>query len=99
MCYYQDMSDQEKLSKYGRERLLIKLDKGLAFAGAGQGTLRDGHRAADTLYNAKLPKPSVKEESMKAKMEDGRRWLNLIKKCTLAGTAPGKTAGKEVKKA
>lgn len=37
-------------------------------------------RALDTLYAAPLPRPSVKEEANKAKLEDGRRWLNLIRK-------------------
>lgn len=37
-------------------------------------------RAMDTLYQAQLPRLSLKEESMKAKREDGRRWLALIKK-------------------
>lgn len=37
-------------------------------------------RALDTLYGVSLPKPSFKEESMRAKREDGQRWLNLIKK-------------------
>lgn len=37
-------------------------------------------RAIDTLYNAPLPRPSLKEESRKAKLEDGRRWLNLVKR-------------------
>jgi hypothetical protein len=37
-------------------------------------------RALDTLYNAPLPKHSIAEESRKAKMEDGRRWLNLVRK-------------------
>jgi len=37
-------------------------------------------RALDTLYGAQLPKPSIKEESMRARREDGQRWLNLIKK-------------------
>ena len=37
-------------------------------------------RALDTLYNAPLPKPSLKEEAKKAKMEDGRRWMNLVRK-------------------
>jgi Family of unknown function (DUF5788) len=37
-------------------------------------------RALDSLYSAPLPKPSIKEESRRAKMEDGRRWLNLVRK-------------------
>jgi hypothetical protein len=37
-------------------------------------------RALDTLYSAPMPKLSLKEESRKAKMEDGRRWLNLVRK-------------------
>lgn len=37
-------------------------------------------RALDTLYSAPLPKPSIKEEANKAKIEDGRRWLNLVRK-------------------
>jgi len=37
-------------------------------------------RALDTLYNAPLPKPSLGEEAKKAKMEDGRRWMNLVRK-------------------
>jgi len=36
-------------------------------------------RALDTLYNAPMPKPSLKEESRQAKVEDGRRWLNLVR--------------------
>ncbi len=140
------MSD-EKLSKYERENLLIKLEKEFAFAGATipaeleadggrmplrafvfeiskkRGSLtpdelavvdrvisaarrrrreiverlsreeiskaranelyaeaRGLDRALDTLYNAPVPKPSLKEEARKAKMEDGRRWLNLVRK-------------------
>ncbi len=37
-------------------------------------------RALDTLYNASLPRSSLKEESRKAKLEDGRRWLNMVKR-------------------
>jgi hypothetical protein len=37
-------------------------------------------RALDTLYAAPLPKQSVKEEANRAKLEDGRRWLSLIRK-------------------
>ncbi len=141
------MTDEETLSKYERENLLLKLDKEFAFAGAtipsvvdvdgerirlkafafemakkrGRLTPKESaeidriisllrnkrreivsrisceemtgaqakelygmaiglDRALDTLYDAQLPKPSIKEESMKAKREDGRRWLNLIKK-------------------
>lgn len=37
-------------------------------------------RALDTLYAAPLPKQSVKEEASRAKLEDGRRWLSLIRK-------------------
>jgi hypothetical protein len=145
------MSDEDKLTKYERERFLIKLDKEFAFAGATipsavevdgerirlkafvfetaakRGAKGGGlspeelaeadriirllrkkrreivsrisgeemtgaeakelygmaiglDRALDTLYDARLPKPSIKEESMKARREDGRRWLNLIKK-------------------
>jgi hypothetical protein len=141
------MTDEETLSKYERENLLLKLDKEFAFAGATIPTVVDVDgerirlkafafemakkrgrltpeesaetdriisllrkkrreivsrisneemtearakelygvaigldRALDTLYEAQLPKPSIKEESMKAKREDGRRWLNLIKK-------------------
>ncbi len=141
------MADEEMLSKHERERLLIKLDKEFAFAGAAippvvvvdgelirlkafvfgmakkRGGLSPGEvaetdriipllrkkrreivsrisgeemagarakelyelaigldRALDTLYGVQLPKPSIKEESMRAKREDGRRWLGLIKK-------------------
>jgi hypothetical protein len=37
-------------------------------------------RALDALNNASLPRSSLKEESRKAKLEDGRRWLNLVKR-------------------
>lgn len=141
------MTDEELLSKYERENLLLKLDKEFAYAGAtipsvvdvggerirlkafafemakkrGRLTPEESaetdriisllrkkrrevvsrisseemtraranelygmaiglDRALDTLYEAQLPKPSIKEESMKARREDGRRWLNLIKK-------------------
>jgi len=37
-------------------------------------------RALDTLGRAHQPPSSVKEETRKAKVEDGRRWLNLVKK-------------------
>lgn len=37
-------------------------------------------RALDTLDRAHLPKTSVTEESRKAKMQDGRRWLSLVNK-------------------
>lgn len=36
-------------------------------------------RALDTLDRAREPKTSVTEESKKAKVQDGRRWLNLVK--------------------
>jgi|SRR5271157_228709 len=44
------------------------------------GTAMGLDRALDSLDNAPLPKPSLKEESRKAKLEDGRRWLNLVKR-------------------
>lgn len=37
-------------------------------------------RALDTLYNAPEPKTSVEEEYKRAKVEDGRRWLALIRR-------------------
>ena len=37
-------------------------------------------RALDTLYKAHEPRSSAQEESRKAKLQDGRRWLNLVKK-------------------
>jgi hypothetical protein len=141
------MTDEEILSKYERESLLLKLDKEFAFAGAAipsfvdvdgerirlkafafemsrrRGSLTADEsaeadriisllrkkrrevvsrlsgeqltraramelygmaigldRALDTLYMAQLPKLSIKEESMRAKLEDGRRWLSLMKK-------------------
>lgn len=37
-------------------------------------------RALDTLYSAPMPRLSVEEESKKAKVEDGRRWLNLVRR-------------------
>ncbi len=37
-------------------------------------------RALDTLYDSSMPRTSIKEESRKAKLEDGRRWLNLVKR-------------------
>jgi hypothetical protein len=37
-------------------------------------------RALDALYNAPLPKPSLAEESRKARLEDGRRWMDLVKR-------------------
>ncbi len=137
----------EKLSKYERENLLIKLEKEFAFAGAvipveieadseriklrsfvfemsqKRGSLNPEEirkiddviarirkkkqeiirriavddvdrdeamelyrtalglgRAIDTLYSAQEPKTSVKEESKKAKVEDARRWLGLIRR-------------------
>lgn len=44
------------------------------------GQARGLGRALDTLDGAPLPKPSLKEESRKAKLEDGRRWLDLVRK-------------------
>ncbi|MCD1294966.1 hypothetical protein CUJ83_08140 [Methanocella sp. CWC-04] len=38
------------------------------------------NRAIDTLYMATEPKTSVDEEIKKAKIEEGRRWLNMIRK-------------------
>ncbi len=137
----------EKLSKYERENLLIKLEKEFAFAGAvipveidadseriklrsfvfemsqKRGSLNPEEiqkiddviarvrkkkqeiirriavddidrdeatelyrmalglaRATDTLYSAQEPKTSVKEESRKARVEDARRWLGLIRR-------------------
>lgn len=141
------MSDEEKLSRYERDKFLFKLDKEFAFAGAKipaeimvdgerielrafvfgmskkRGTLTREEmaevgrvvallrrkrretvsrisreeitaaeakalyetttgldRALDTLYNAPLPRPSIAEESRKARLEDGRRWMNLVKR-------------------
>ncbi len=37
-------------------------------------------RALDTLYAAPEPRTSVEEEYKKAKVEDGRRWLALIRR-------------------
>ncbi len=37
-------------------------------------------RAIDTLYAAALPKASVADEARRAKLEEGRRWLNLVRK-------------------
>ena len=37
-------------------------------------------RALDTLYNVTEPKTSVAEEAKKAKIEEGRRWLGLIRR-------------------
>ena len=37
-------------------------------------------RAQDTLYNATEPRTSVAEEVKKAKIEDGRRWLGMIRR-------------------
>lgn len=38
------------------------------------------NRAIDTLYRAPEPKSTLEEESRKAKIEDGRRWINLVRK-------------------
>jgi hypothetical protein len=141
------MNDGEKLSKYERENLLLKLEKEFAFAGArippiieadgerimlkdmvfriskkGGGLTSEDvtevervtailrrkrkeivsriskeeltmseakalfetatglDRALDALYNAPLPKLSLADESRKAKLEEGRRWMELVKK-------------------
>jgi len=37
-------------------------------------------RALDTLYRAHEPRSSVQEEYKKAKLQDGRRWLELVRK-------------------
>jgi hypothetical protein len=37
-------------------------------------------RALDTLYRIHEPKASVEEQSKKAKIEDGRRWLGLVRR-------------------
>jgi hypothetical protein len=37
-------------------------------------------RALDTLRRAHEPRSSVAEEARKAKMEDGRRWLGLVRR-------------------
>ncbi|CAJ38043.1 DUF5788 family protein [Methanocella arvoryzae] len=37
-------------------------------------------RALDTLYRIHEPRSSAQEEAKKAKVQDGRRWLNLVKK-------------------
>lgn len=37
-------------------------------------------RALDTLYRAHEPRSSAQDEAKKAKVQDGRRWLNLVKK-------------------
>lgn len=150
------MGDEERLSKYERENLLIKLEKEFAFAGAtipsevlvdgeriklrafvfGMSKKRGGltpgdvreveriaallgkkrrelvariagktptraegrealtraearehydlamglGRAIDTLYAATLPRTSVADEAHRARLEEGRRWLNLVRK-------------------
>jgi hypothetical protein len=37
-------------------------------------------RALDTLDRAREPKTSVTEAGRQAKLEDGRRWLGMVKK-------------------
>jgi len=37
-------------------------------------------RALDTLYQAHEPRSSMKEEYKKARLQDGRRWLDLVRK-------------------
>jgi len=65
---------REIVSRISREEMTGAEAKALYITAMGL------DRALDTLYNAPLPKPSIKEEAMKAKLEDGRRWLNLVKK-------------------
>lgn len=43
-------------------------------------TARGLGRALDTLDRAREPPASVAEEARKAKLQDGRRWLGLVKK-------------------
>jgi len=43
-------------------------------------TARGIDRALDTLYRLHEPKASVAEEARKARLQDGRRWLGLVKK-------------------
>ena len=43
-------------------------------------TARGLDRALDTLGRARDPPASVAEEARKAKLQDGRRWLGLVKK-------------------
>ncbi len=42
-------------------------------------TARGLGRALDTLDRAREPRASVAEEARKAKLQDGRRWLGLVK--------------------
>lgn len=37
-------------------------------------------RALDTLYRAHEPRSSVEEEARKARVQDGQRWLSLVRK-------------------
>jgi hypothetical protein len=65
---------REVVSRIASEEMTAQQGKGLYRAALGL------DRALDTLYSASLPKPSYKEESMRAKREGEQRWLDLIKK-------------------
>jgi hypothetical protein len=65
---------KEVVSRISREELTVAEAKDLF------GTATGLDRALDALYNAPLPEPSLAEASRKAKLEDGRRWMDLVKK-------------------
>jgi uncharacterized protein (DUF2267 family) len=66
-----------------RKEIVLRISRdGMTVAEAKElfGTATGLDRALDALYNAPLPKPSLAEESRKAKLEDGRRWMELVKR-------------------
>jgi hypothetical protein len=71
-----------RLRKKRREIVMRIAHEDLTGAEAKElfGTAIGIDRALDTLYSAQLPASSLREESRKARLEDGRRWLNMVKR-------------------
>jgi hypothetical protein len=64
----------EIVKKIGSAELTVDEADSLFSTAVGLG------RALDTLDRAREPKMSVTDASKKAKLEDGRRWLSMVKK-------------------
>jgi hypothetical protein len=65
---------REIVARIARENMTLAEAKALYAAAAGLA------RAIDTLNSAPMPKASLKDETNRARVEDGRRWLNLVRK-------------------
>jgi hypothetical protein len=65
---------REIVARIARDNMTVAEAKALYAAATGL------DRALDTLYNAPEPRASLKDETNRARVEDGRRWLNLVRK-------------------